>query len=145
LLVDQVIEDNGDPKLALGIDVHASVLKHHDASGIFGLVLSGDVDPVIADGAREDAAGPGLLGDFALGYSRLFLGVGAKLVIVGCGNRGNRDHHHERNTDQGETHGSSLWATWPEAPPGWLASTGKGIRRRWPWQCAGSNALGLTS
>ena len=59
-LVNQVVEDNRNAP-APGLFHHsASVLKDHDASGLFRLVLCRRVDPVIAHGSGIDLARPGV-------------------------------------------------------------------------------------
>ena len=80
----------------LFVDVAAAVLEDHDAGRRLGVVLGRDVDPVIADGAGEDLALPGVLGDLALGHARLLHRVGAELVIVGGMGR-QRDHEQEQS------------------------------------------------
>ncbi len=76
--VDEVVEYGGGAEVALEVDVGGAVLEDHDAGGVGGVVLGGDVDPVVAGGAGVDfAGGPLVLGDGALGDACLDEGVGA--------------------------------------------------------------------
>ena len=50
LLVDQVVEDDRHPELAIDLCVIATVVKDHQARGFRAVVLRGDIDPVIALG-----------------------------------------------------------------------------------------------
>ena len=71
-LVNQIVEDDRNTKLAMLIDVTSAVLKHHHAGGRFPIVLCGDVNPVIADRAWIDfLALPVSLSDGSLGDTGL--------------------------------------------------------------------------
>ncbi len=82
LLVNQIVEDHRHAPVTFGLDVTCSVLKNHDARGFGRIVLLGHIDPIVADRARKNLAGPRILGDLALGNSGLDLGIGPKRVVV---------------------------------------------------------------
>ena len=66
---------------AVFIDERAAVLEHHRAGGLVGLVLRGDVDPIIAHGAGIDLAGPLVLRDLALRHAGLPLRISPKDIF----------------------------------------------------------------
>src|SRR5262249_24916649 len=104
LFVNQVVENGRDAELAFGVEVRPAVLENHDAGGFLTVVGGGDVDPVVAHGAREDGALPGVLRDLSPGHARLVGRIGAELVVVG----GVQGKVGEQNKDGGknEAHGN---------------------------------------
>ena len=56
---DEVVECVEGGVVALAVEVAFAVLKDHDGGGFFGVVLGGDVDPVVADHAVVDLAAQG--------------------------------------------------------------------------------------
>ena len=79
-LMNQVIKDNGNPRVAGLADVAAPVLEDHHIRGLVRRELRRHIDPIIANGAGENCAAPLLLGDHAVRHSRLALGIGAQQV-----------------------------------------------------------------
>ena len=55
LFVDEIVHDDGGLTSAFGTHVAFAVLKNHQRSWFFGIVLRGHVDPIIALGAGIDA------------------------------------------------------------------------------------------
>ena len=101
LLRDQGVEDDRDPEPALVADVGVSVLEDHDRGGRRAVVLGGDVDPILANRAREDLALPDGVRDLALGHALLALGFRRMLVRLRLG------EHHQKCGGQGR-HATSL-------------------------------------
>ena len=54
--IDQVVEDIGDPVVALGADKGVSVEEDHQAGRPGGVILRRDVDPIVAGGVRINFA-----------------------------------------------------------------------------------------
>jgi hypothetical protein len=60
-LCDEVVEDIEGRMIAVAVDVSSSVVEDHEHGGDFGIVLGGDVDPVVALHAVVDVTGDGEL------------------------------------------------------------------------------------
>ena len=80
--VNQVVENDRGAPTAGFRDHPAAVLKDHHASGLLRAVLRWNVDPIVANRARIDLAGPGLLRDCAPGNARFSLRIRAEDVIL---------------------------------------------------------------
>ena len=75
--VDEIVEYGGGTKVAGEADIAAAILEDHDTGGSLGVILSGDIEPIVAGGAFIDFAGGELmLCDGALGDSILNKGIG---------------------------------------------------------------------
>src|SRR5262249_55436439 len=80
--MDQVVEHDSSFEGAVLINERVTVLEYHRAGGLFGPVLRGDVDPIIALRAGIDFAGPCVLRDLTLWHAGLTLGVGTEDIIL---------------------------------------------------------------
>ena len=83
LIRDQIVEDHRHAPTA-GLTHHASaVLKNHEAGGLGGIVLGGNINPVIPRGARKNpAGGPTEFGHPSMRHVRLDLRIRAKLILL---------------------------------------------------------------
>src|SRR5207245_10583550 len=104
LLMNEVVEDRRHTEASFWIDVRPAVLEDHDAGRLFGIVLGRYIDPIIAGGSRIDGAGPAIFGDLPFGYFRMFLRVGAELVIVGGIGRDKTRQPNESDAEKTRTH-----------------------------------------
>ena len=81
LLVDQVVEHHRHAVLGVEVHVLVAVLKHHHRGRRGGVVLRGDVDPVVPDRAGKHlAAIEERPLDAPFGHARLHLRIGTQRV-----------------------------------------------------------------
>src|SRR5690606_37040758 len=82
-LVDEIVEDDRRPVIAIGSGVSFAILKDHHAGGLARIVLRGHVNPVVAHRALEDLACPGPRPDeSAPGHTVLRHRVGPEPIII---------------------------------------------------------------
>ena len=80
---DEIVEHRRRAEIAVGGDEAAAVEKDHHASGLGGVVLLGDVNPVVAHCAREDRRiCPSMFRDRAARHALLRHRVGTKLISL---------------------------------------------------------------
>ena len=87
--VNQIIADGGDAVFAAGADEGLAVLEDHEGGGFLGVVLRGDVNPIVPGGVGEDLAGEcKRADDFAVrcAFVHLRVGAGEVEVVVGSAN-----------------------------------------------------------
>jgi len=103
--VNQVIENGRGTKGSILPNKASPILTNQHRRGFSFLILGGDIDPVIANRARKDLTGPGMLGDFPLwnALPGLSIRTGAVVFVSGpegscCKKTGqeNRNTNHER-------------------------------------------------
>ena len=83
-LLGEVVEGGDEARVGVATGVALAVLDDEEGGGGLGVVLGGDVDPVVADHAGVDLARVhDFLGEFALGDAGLFVGVGSERGEVG--------------------------------------------------------------
>jgi hypothetical protein len=67
----QVVENDGGLERTVFIDESAAILEYHGAGRHTGIVLRGNVDPIVAHRTGIDFADPFVLGNLALWHARL--------------------------------------------------------------------------
>ncbi len=74
-LMNEVIEGESGAALSFLIDVSMAILKNHHRGGLGWVVLGGDIEVILAQGAFEDLAAMLVAGDFAHGNALLTLRI----------------------------------------------------------------------
>jgi len=82
--VYKVVKYNGGTELALLVSIAASILKYHNSSRGFAIVLCGYINQHFANSTWEDIALPLRFLNFTLGSIGVWLGIDAKNIIICC-------------------------------------------------------------